>query len=719
MKTHINTRTRIKFSLMAMLLFTVSSLLAADETWDATVNNVWDTSTANWTGASTTFSANDNALFSSATGKGGLTLGQSITAASLRSNGANTPATTIISRSAGNVLTLGTGSPGTGNITDSTGTGSYEQNLTYSLSGANSSLSLAAGSGPAGTPTVWNMASGKTFTVGLASGGAASGQGIDLNGNTVELTGGGTVILQPQGGFGVVKSTGETGTFNVDAGILQFASGGSSVATFDSSITVNVAAGATFRITPNSGTGSIYNETVNLNGGKLTTSGNNTPPVQSGPVNLLADSIVDTTSFLTSSGINIAGTISGSANLTKTQTQPLYLSGTNTFTGNLTNNSSSTIVLSNNGQLNNGNYAGNIYVGASGGAFWHSGVVTQTLSGVLSGPGGLSQRGSGKLILTGASDYSGPTTVTGGSLEIDGTVMNSSGVTIGGGVLDGTGAITVPVTVQAGGTLMAGTSASIGTLSASNSLTMSSGSTNLMRINKTGSTLTSDLVKGMSSIFFASGSVLTVTATGDALSAGDTFKLFDASSYSGTPTVLNLPSLSGGYSWDVSQLPVNGTIKVASGTALPIFNPPAGGYSGEQSVTISSDIGAAIFYTTDGSDPTTSPTRISGVSPVSGIIIPINTTETLKAYATNSGTSASAVATAVYVTIGTPTWTNLLGGSWTTSANWLAGIFANGSGITADFTTLTLPSDTTVTVGSSVTVGTMLFEDVGNSFGCI
>ena len=76
--------------------------------------------------------------------------------------------------------------------------------------------------------------------------------------------------------------------------------------------------------------------------------------------------------------------------------------------------------------------------------------------------------------------------------------------------------------------------------------------------------------------------------------------------------------------------------------AMPVFNPGPGTYSSAQQVTITSATsGAIIYYTTDGTTPTTSSTRYS--APVS-----IGTTETLKAIATASGLSNSAVASGLY-----------------------------------------------------------------------
>jgi len=80
----------------------------------------------------------------------------------------------------------------------------------------------------------------------------------------------------------------------------------------------------------------------------------------------------------------------------------------------------------------------------------------------------------------------------------------------------------------------------------------------------------------------------------------------------------------------------------AATTATPSFIPPAGTYSSAQMVTISdATAGATIFFTTDGSTPTTASTMFTAP-------IPINSTETIKAMAAAPGLANSAVATAVY-----------------------------------------------------------------------
>ena len=82
--------------------------------------------------------------------------------------------------------------------------------------------------------------------------------------------------------------------------------------------------------------------------------------------------------------------------------------------------------------------------------------------------------------------------------------------------------------------------------------------------------------------------------------------------------------------------------------ATPTFSPAPGTYTSSQSVTLGdSTSGATIYYTTDGSTPTTSST-------VYHAPIPVSATTTIKAIAAASGFSNSAVATGVYtITIST------------------------------------------------------------------
>ena len=76
--------------------------------------------------------------------------------------------------------------------------------------------------------------------------------------------------------------------------------------------------------------------------------------------------------------------------------------------------------------------------------------------------------------------------------------------------------------------------------------------------------------------------------------------------------------------------------------SAPTFSPAAGTYTSAQNVTIAcATDGATIYYTTDGSDPTTN-------SSVYSAAIPVSSTTTIKAMAALSGYNNSPVAEATY-----------------------------------------------------------------------
>jgi len=79
-------------------------------------------------------------------------------------------------------------------------------------------------------------------------------------------------------------------------------------------------------------------------------------------------------------------------------------------------------------------------------------------------------------------------------------------------------------------------------------------------------------------------------------------------------------------------------------TPTPVFSPGSETFTSSVQVTITDDPRATIYYTTDGSTPTTSSTQYTGS-------ITVTTTETINAMATAPGFTPSAVASATYTLI--------------------------------------------------------------------
>jgi hypothetical protein len=156
-----------------------------------------------------------------------------------------------------------------------------------------------------------------------------------------------------------------------------------------------------------------------------------------------------------------------------------------------------------------------------------------------------------------------------------------------------------------------------------------------------------------------------------------------------------LPSVVG-YATYVINLPT---------TSTPTFNPLAGTYISAQTVTISdSTSGSSIYYTTNGSTPTTSSTLYSGP-------ITVSNTETVQAIATATGYLPSVVGTATF-TIDPPAATPTLSpgnGTYITAQTVTISDSTSGSSIhyTTDGTTPTTSSTLysgPITVSTTATV---------------
>jgi autotransporter-associated beta strand protein len=187
-------------------------------------------------------------------------------------------------------------------------------------------------------------------------------------------------------------------------------------------------------------------------------------------------------------------------------------------------------------------------------------VNVQTYNGTIAGPVtglGMIKLGTGSLTLNGPGSLTGGTTVSEGTLLINNAWAGTAVSVASGATLGGTGAISGSVTVS--GTLSPGDS--IGTLSMSNSLTLTSASATVMELNAT--TLACDKVIGIRTLTYSG--TMTVLNTGGTLAAGQSFQLFSASNYIGNFTSTNLPALDPSLRW--LWVPSTGTLSVAPSVA--------------------------------------------------------------------------------------------------------------------------------------------------------
>jgi len=312
----------------------------------------------------------------------------------------------------------------------------------------------------------------------------------------------------------------------------------------------------------------------------------------------------------------ISDGVNGTSSFTKSGFGSLTLTQPSTYTGNTTNSqgtlnltgpdnilpASTGLYLATNTVLNlNGinqtvarlTGGGTINLGAGSladtdaGTNVFGGLITGNPSGAtandtrLAPPGGFALAGPGKLTLTNVQAYVGDTWVSSGTLALSGggTLAGSSNLAVSAGAIldatartDGTlklgsgqtlagfGKVAGKVVATNGAALAPGNGASLGTLTFNSTVNLTGGQAQ-MAISKSGATLANDSLTGITTL--TCGGSLVVTNLGpDALAAGDSFKLFNASTFTGTFTNFNLPLLASNLLWNTSQMAVNGTLAV-------------------------------------------------------------------------------------------------------------------------------------------------------------
>jgi autotransporter-associated beta strand protein len=341
---------------------------------------------------------------------------------------------------------------------------------------------------------IFFQGTGGSTVLGFGAGNQSIADGIaDYTGSGGTNPNGGTNAADQGGSVAITKSNGGTLTLS---GANSY-SGGTTINEGSTLVVGNGGALGSGTLTLNGGTTGV---TVNFNGS--ITVGNNIVATGDPTYNVLTGSTVNLSGVLSGAGDVVVNAQSGYAGT-------LILSGANAYTGPTivdagTLKAGSTSAFGINSALT---VAGGAVLDLAGfsntvGSLAGAGVVTNSggaatltaggdnsstvFSGAIQDGAGaiaLTKTGSGLLLLSGSNTYTGATTVSTGTLQVDGSIASSSLTTVASGAaLSGSGTLGSTV-INSGAILAPGNGTAASSINVSGSLAFQSGAIYLIQVN--------------------------------------------------------------------------------------------------------------------------------------------------------------------------------------------------------------------------------------------
>ncbi len=158
-------------------------------------------------------------------------------------------------------------------------------------------------------------------------------------------------------------------------------------------------------------------------------------------------------------------------------------------------------------------------------------------------------------------------------------------------------------------------------------------------------------------------------------------------------------------SFDSFSLTGTNVVGLASVSISPQTNAVIGGLPATFSASVIGPIPSSYQWQLNGTNIANATNASYAIASVTGNDVGSYTV------AANSVTSSPAFLL-ISAPAGSGVWTNLAGGSWTTSNNWNGGFIAGGTDAVADFSTLSLAANQAVTLDGARTIGTLVFDDL-------